>query len=143
MVLDNIDQTRQEFQLRLLGYVIMLDHVHLVVIPPVEAELGRIIGDLKRTSARDILDFLRTNDSALLEELMVVRDGRLKSVLWQKRCFDHNCRNDDAVKSRIEYCHSNPVKRGLVQNAEDWPWSSCRWYLGIKDVKLRIDVDET
>ncbi len=121
----------------------MLDHVHLVVIPPVEAELGRIIGDLKRTSARDILDFLRTNDSALLEELMVVRDGRLKSVLWQKRCFDHNCRNDDAVKSRIEYCHSNPVKRGLVQNAEDWPWSSCRWYLGIKDVKLRIDVDET
>jgi len=121
----------------------MLDHVHLVVVPPPEAELGRIIGHLKRMSARDILDFLRVGDSELLEQLMVVRDGRLKSVLWQKRCFDHNCRNDDAVRSRIEYCHINPVKRGLVQSAEDWPWSSCRWYLGMKDVKLRIDVDET
>jgi REP element-mobilizing transposase RayT len=74
MVLDNIDQTRQEFQLRLLGYVIMLDHVHLVVVPPPEAELGRIIGHLKRMSARDILDFLRVGDSELLEQLMVVRD---------------------------------------------------------------------
>lgn len=120
MIADCIDRTRNECGLHLLGYVIMPDHVHLVVIPPVELELGRIIGDLKRQSARQVLDWLRAEESPLLEQFRVVRNGRLRYALWQRRCFDHNCRNADAVKSRIEYCHNNPVTRGLVQQPEDW-----------------------
>ncbi len=41
--------------------------------------------------------------------------------------------------SGIDYIHANPVRRGLVARAEDWEWSSARWYAGLRPVKLEMD----
>ena len=41
----------------------------------------------------------------------------------------------------IEYLHANPVRRGLVAKAEDWEWSSARWFAGQRRVPLRMDED--
>jgi putative transposase len=40
----------------------------------------------------------------------------------------------------IDYIDANPVRRGLVARAEDWEWSSARWYAGLRPVKLDIDA---
>jgi hypothetical protein len=39
----------------------------------------------------------------------------------------------------IDYLHTNPVRRGLVAKAEDWEWSSARWYAGMRPVKIEMD----
>jgi len=46
----------------------------------------------------------------------------------------------EAIHAEIEYIHNNPVRRGLVARAEDWPWSSAAWYAGARDVPLVPDV---
>ena len=49
--------------------------------------------------------------------------------------------HDESIYAEIEYFHNNPVRRGLVACAEDWPWSSAGWYAGRRDVQLVPDVD--
>ncbi|MCP4566537.1 MAG: hypothetical protein GY841_03020 [FCB group bacterium] len=108
----------------LIAYVIMPEHVHLVVRPPLDAKLGYIIGEIKRQSSRLIHSILKTQDQRLLERLTIRRNKKRRFVLWQRRCFDHNCRSEESVWHKVDYCHNNPVRRGLVKNPGDWRWSS-------------------
>ncbi len=141
-VIDSIREIRLRNNLRLLAYVIMPEHVHLVVVPPVEVELGPVIGLAKNRSAHAALRALRSVDPEMLKEFRVLRNGIERNAFWERRCFDHNCRSVNAVRSRIEHCHKNPVKRGLVTSAEEWPWSSCRNYLGWKGSMMEVDTFE-
>jgi hypothetical protein len=43
------------------------------------------------------------------------------------------------LRSMIEYLHANPVRRGLVAKAEDWEWSSARWYAGMRPVPSEVN----
>ncbi len=135
-----LEKVRESYELRLLGYVIMPEHVHLVVVPPKELKLGPVIGELKHISAKRIHELLHAKNGDLIKRLIVTRNGRQQFALWQRRCFDHNCRSDESVWVKIEYCHNNPVTRELVARAEDWPWSSCGWYKGKRCVVLKMDA---
>ncbi|MBU0983419.1 MAG: transposase [candidate division Zixibacteria bacterium] len=140
LFLEELDQIRSRYDLRILGYVVMPEHVHVVVWPLDGLAFGRVVGELKSRSARAILAHLRTESTRPLDRLSVTRDGEKRTVFWQRRCYDHNCRTPEAVREKINYCHMNPVKRGLVRSPCDWRWSSFNWYEGKRDVPL--DVDE-
>ncbi len=114
-----------ESRVKIIAYVIMPEHVHLMLLPPIEATLGPIIGDIKRLSAKQIHETM-ASDSLLVRRLTVARNGQTKFALWQKRCFDHNCRTLSSVRKKIEYCHMNPVRRGLVREPHRWKWSSVK-----------------
>jgi putative transposase len=128
---------RCEKGVRLLGYVFMPDHVHLVVHPPDGLELGRVVGQVKARSARAIGQI-----PELLGEVIHSRDCESVHV-WQLRCYDHNCRSSVETREKIEYCHKNPVTRGLVEKLEKWRWSSYSWYEGIGDAPIEVDSVET
>jgi putative transposase len=140
IVADSIADVQKSSGFRLLAYVIMPEHVHLVLVPRIDSELGPLIGEIKRISARKIHLFLKRNNPALLGRFLVTRDGRPKFALWQRRCFDHNCRTEAEIWESVTYCHNNPVQRGLVGDAADWQWSSYRSYLGLPDIVLKIDI---
>jgi hypothetical protein len=53
--------------------------------------------------------------------------------------YDRNITSTEALRAVIEYIHANPVRRGLVARADDWEWSSTRWYAGLRPVKLEMD----
>jgi putative transposase len=60
--------------------------------------------------------------------------------LWQPGGgYERNITSTDALRAVIDYIHANPVRRGLVASAEDWEWSSARWYAGLRPVKLAMD----
>ena len=125
-----IDQTRQKYGLRLLGYVFMPEHVHLVIHPVDGTPVGKVIREIKSLSARE---WFRLNEPPAQD---------VTRVFWQKRCYDHNCRTAEVVREKIDYCHANPVRRGLVDEPAEWKWSSYNWYLGGRDVPLQIDEYE-
>lgn len=152
--LDELRQIRER-GIRILGYVVMPEHVHLVLSPPGGIQLGREIGVLKSRSARRMLPLLEGNSNQPIDQLyrfkssgesqdisaleMEAQNGELKRSFWHRRCYDHNCRNLESVREKIEYCHKNPVTRSLVAEPGDYPWSSYRWYAGFDEIELKID----
>ncbi len=148
-VVDKLDAVRTRHQFRLLGYVIMPEHVHLVIHPRPDSKLGLVIAEFKSRSAAQIIAAAKTHlkggapgQLVLPEECRIVRAGQRRYAFWQPRCYDHNCRTPAAVVEKINYCHNNPVKRGLVAQPGDWQWSSYGWYYGRRDVPITIDEFE-
>lgn len=123
----------------LLGWIFMPDHVHLVLVPALNERLGLLIGDIKRISARSIHEELVRKHSPLPERLSVVKETSVQFAFWQKRCYARTCRTDGEIRKTIEYCHYNPVAKGLVKHPEDWLWSSYCDYYGTEKGKLTID----
>ena len=127
LLLEELNRTRRKHGFKLLAYVIMPEHVHLVLHPPDGMPLGLVVREMKSRSAR-----------RWFAEEMSGRQGD-KRVFWQKRCYDHNCRTPEATLEKIRYCHANPVRRGLVAEPGEYYWSSYNCYLGVKDVALEVD----
>ena len=124
---DCLQAAREKHGFRLYGYVIMPDHAHLVIHPPDGIRLGLVIREIKSKTAR-----------AYFAEM----SAGLKTaprVFWQRRCFDHNCRSVETVREKIEYCHKNPVRRGLVDEPGNWEWSSYNYYEGKSSIPLPMD----
>ncbi len=108
-------------QCRVIAYVIMPEHVHLVLLPSDGTQLGLLIREIKSRSARRAHQQL---DLVSLYPELAADEGDRR--FWLRRCYDHNCRTWESVQQKIGYCHNNPVRRQLVAKAEDWKWSSIR-----------------
>ena len=143
LLIQQIAVWRVAHDIKLLGYVIMPDHVHLVLLPPEMHRLGKTIGQLKGLTARVVLRRWRQVGASVpgdlcLDGSKVEKMGR-RYALWERRCYDHNCRTESAVWEKVRYCHNNPVRRGLVADPGAWEWSSYRWYEGEREVPLPMD----
>ena len=91
---------------RLSAFVVMSNHVHLLLWP--KALLPRITKSIKGYTARECNKLL----------------GRTRKPFWQDESFDHAVRSEDEYYRIKKYIERNPVKAGLVETPEDWPWSS-------------------
>ena len=105
--LSALERVRQSYGLCVYGYVIMLEHVHLLVSEPERSTLAQALKSLKQGVARRL---------AL----------RAEEPFWQERYYDFNVWSERKFVEKLRYLHRNPVKRGLVVKPEDWPWSSFR-----------------
>jgi putative transposase len=104
--------------------------------------MSRFLQALKDPVARKALRYLKSNAPAWLARVSV-RDGqRLRRRFWQPGGgYDRHITSIEALGAMIEYIHANPVRRGRVARAEDWEWSSARWYVGLWPVRLEMDQD--
>jgi putative transposase len=104
-----LERVRQSYGLCMYGYVIMPEHVHLLVNEPERSTLAQALKSLKQGVARRL---------AL----------RAEEPFWQERYYDFNVWSERKFREKLRYLHRNPVKRGLVAKPEDWPWSSFSHY---------------
>ncbi len=128
-LLPQIITIRDDNGVKIYGYVIMPEHVHLVLHPPEGTRLGLLIGQMKA----------RASYAIITPEREILKRSNGQPAIWQRRCYDNNCRKPEIVREKINYCHNNPVVRRLVSSPGDWPWSSYRWYQGDRDVPISID----
>lgn len=101
-----LERIRLRYSFVVAGYVIMPEHVHLLVSEPRLATLAVAIQALKLSVAR----------------------RRSESPFWQARYYDFNVHSEEKRVEKLRYLHRNPVVRGRVAKPEDWPWSSFRHY---------------
>lgn len=106
-----LERARRWYGFYVVGYVVMPEHVHLLVSEPERSSLAIALKMLKQVSSRELHD--RAGDNPF----------------WQKRYYDFNVFSDHKRVEKLRYMHRNPVKRGLVEKPEDWKWSSFRHYL--------------
>jgi len=103
-------RVQQKYELLVFGYVIMPEHVHLLLNEPTRRTFAQMLQSLKQSIARQF---------AL----------RAPEPFWQGRYYDFNVFSERKFVEKLRYIHRNPVTRGLVARPEDWPWSSFRHYL--------------
>jgi putative transposase len=107
MVAEEIKATAHRFQrYRLLEFVVMPNHVHLLVVP--YGEPSEILRVLKGYTAR------------LANKIL----GRTGSPFWQDETFDHYVRHVEHQTKIRNYIVNDPVKCGLVTRSQDYKWSS-------------------
>ena len=141
-VIEAIRSARERHQMAVWAYVIMPDHVHLLVMPRAEHySIEKFMFALKRPVSWRIKQLLlATGDANLLAELTVGRARRAAFRFWQPGGgFDRNVCSLKGVECVAEYLHANPVRRGLISESTDWYWSSARWWAGDKSGPLDMD----
>ena len=73
---NHLDRLRDKYGCKLYGYVLMTNHVHIVVLPLQGTQLGRIIGELKSMSAREIIDLWQRKGLKIFDNLKIHKDGK-------------------------------------------------------------------
>ncbi len=140
--IEALDQARQRRDFFLWAYVIMPEHVHVIVWPrqPVY-EIRLIRTALKIPVQRKALAYLRRQAPEFLEQLRDSQpNGEVHYRFWQRGGgYDRNILEVTTLHTMMDYIHNNPVRRGLVSQPTDWPWSSARFYAGSEDATLRMD----
>ncbi len=123
MFVESLERTRRTHRFSVYGYVVMPEHIHLLVSEPEVSPLAKAIQALKISVARREMRYHDKDDT----------------TLWQKRYYDHNVRTYQSFVEKLRYIHRNPVKRGLVERPEDWKWSSFRHYITAQVGEVEIE----
>jgi putative transposase len=101
-----LERIRQRYRFVVAGYVVMPEHVHLLVSEPRRGTLARVVQALK----------------------LSVSLRRPERPFWQARYYDFNVHGEEKRVEKLRYMHRNPVVRGLCAKPEEWKWSSFRHY---------------
>ena len=140
-VLDALELGREQVKYDLWAYSIMPEHVHVVLLPHLGVKISQILTTLKQSVSKRALRWLEENGREFLVRLEDVSpNGKRVHRFWQRGGgYDRNLRTVNDIYEKIEYVHANPVRRGLVKNAQEWPWSSSRaWETG-EDAPIPLD----
>ena len=117
---DEWNRARERFSVSVLAYVIMPDHVHMLLWSAegknIRVFLQRILGESSKRLAQE--------------------QGRF----WKERCRVFPIYSEDIIKEKIEYIHNNPIRKGLVDDPAEWYDSSFSQLVGGLDkVLFRCD----
>jgi len=118
-----LERVRKSFGMCIYGYVVMPEHVHLLLGEPKHAKLSDAIKSLKQGVSRRLI-------------------GGAEHF-WQKRYYDFNIRDTPQHVEKLRYIHRNPVQRGLCERPEDWEWSSFRQYATGCEGQVEIECEWT
>ena len=118
-----LERVRRSYRLYVYGYVVMPEHVHLLLSEPPQDTLADALKSLKQGVSRRLI-----GDA---------------DHFWQKRYYDLNIRNYPQFVEKRRYIHRNPAKAGLCERPEDWEWSSFRHYATGCEGRVEIESEWT
>ena len=118
---DALERVRLRYLFAVAGYVVMPEHVHLLVNEPRRALLSKAVQALKLSVS------MRSQERPF----------------WLAHYYDVNVSAREKFVEKLRYIHRNPVRRGLVAQPEDWRWSSFRHYQTGMRGTVEIESDWT
>ena len=118
-----LERVRRSFRLQVYGYVVMPEHVHLLLSEPKKDTLADALKSLKQGVSRRLLN--------------------RAEHFWQKRYYDFNICDYPQFVEKLRYIHRNPVKAGLCERPERWEWSSFRRYATGFEGRVEIEPEWT
>ncbi len=146
IIIESLRYCRDNKSLEVFGYVIMSNHVHLLV-SSANGTLSDTVRDLKKYSANQIIDRIKTSNESrkrwLLNEMAFAAKQHKRNThyqLWTHNNHAVETSTNYMMDQRLEYIHQNPVKAGIVEKPEDYLYSSARNYCDGMDVLIEIDL---
>jgi putative transposase len=129
--IDELQRLNQSWPSKLITYVLMPDHFHLIVNPR-DGRIKEFAGQLKAVSAKTMV---RANRRFAFAE---TDEGH---QVWQESFKDVPLWSGWMIMQKINYIHANPVKARLVKSAKDYYWSGFRSFYSLRDEPLAVDHD--
>jgi putative transposase len=116
---NSLESMRHKYKFHILGYVVMPEHVHLLLTEPPTHPLSTVIGSLKRSTSKQLPE----------------------SPFWLPRYHDFNVFSPEKRLEKLRYLHRNPVTRGLTSTPAEHPWSSFQTYATHTQGKVTINLE--
>ncbi|MFZ0285545.1 MAG: transposase [Terriglobales bacterium] len=134
-----LEQVRGRYDFVVVGYVVMPEHIHLLISEPEKGDPSRVMQAIKQGFARRVLKQMRRRRAVGQQGLF---DDAAEHV-WQHRFYDFNVWSGRKRIEKLKYMHRNPVRQGLVAEPEQWQWSSYRSYAFGESGVVRISEVES
>ena len=131
-----LGETRDRYGFSLVGYVVMPDHVHVLISEPARATPSSVIQVLKQRVSRRLRRKKRAPAGQL--NLRFASGDDTLPRFWQRRFYDFNVWSLKKRVEKLHYMHRNPLKTRLVDHPKDWPWSSFSFYSNLKSGLIRV-----
>ena len=141
-MIEAIDRARERYRVHVWAYVIMPEHVHLLIWPAEPLyDISEILSAIKQSVAKRALAYVQQHSPTFLTRMEDRQpNGKIHHRFWQRGGgYDRNVIEPSVVYQQIEYLHNNPVRRGLCERPEDWLWSSAVDYARMRAGPLRLD----
>jgi putative transposase len=121
-----LEQVRLRYGFVVVGYVVMPEHIHLLISEPDRGTPSTLMQVLKQRFACRVLGEWRRRKNAAQTTLW--QEALDAGHVWQRRFYDFVVWTKEKRIEKLKYMHRNPVRRGLVLKADQWKWSSYRCY---------------
>ena len=146
IVIDSLQFCQQYKALEIYAFVIMSNHLHLLIRSPL-AKLSDTIKEFKSFTARKILETIDTESESRREWILNLFEFSAKQhkrnekyQVWTHENHAEIIYSNRFIDQKIQYIHENPVRSGIVACAEDYLYSSARNYAGLPGVLEIIPV---
>ena len=130
-VLDSLQYLQKSDNLKIYSYVILENHLHMVAS---SNDIAKSIKKFKSFTAKELLTLLKKkNVKTILDQLAFYKKAHKTDTeyqVWQEGMHPQLIQNEQIMIEKIEYIHNNPLKRGYVDEAKHWRYSSARDYEG-------------
>jgi putative transposase len=147
IVLDSLEYCQKNKGLHLNAYVIMTNHIHLIGWIEAPRQTYEVLRDFKRHTANKVLEAIQQEPESRREWLMHMfkyhgRGAANREIFqfWQVGYHPVELWSDEVIQQKLRYLHENPVRQGLVSQAEHWrPSSACNYHTeakGLLDIEL-------
>ncbi|WP_281614376.1 transposase [Flammeovirga sp. SubArs3] len=148
IILDSFKYCQEHKDLKIHAYVIMSNHIHMIITKGRNKNLSDILRDFKKHTAKNIVKSIEENTKESRREWMLWMFQRAGQKNPKNRDFQfwqqHNqpiiLDTSEKLLQRLGYIHDNPIKAGIVQDAKDYLYSSASNYHGMKYNLLEVDV---
>ncbi|MEP6708201.1 MAG: transposase [Pyrinomonadaceae bacterium] len=144
LFIDALAKTRSTDLFKLIGYVVMPDHFHLLA-NPLRLDISTVVGRLKGRAASSILKWLRAeeHEASLAKQALAqpLKSGQTHAV-WLQDFSAIDIWSPKFIRQKLHYIHMNPVRAGLCDHPARWPWSSYHAYLPHEAGSVPIEMDQ-
>ncbi len=143
IIIDSLKYCQKEKGLNIFAYVIMTNHIHLLVNSEKD-NISDFIRDFKKFTCKKIIDTIENELESRKKWMLnlfayeVIKNKSNKNYqLWIHDSHPIEIYSNEFIKQKVEYIHNNPVRAGIVESPEHYLYSSARNYA---DLESMIDV---
>ena len=144
LLINNLKYYRNQHNFRLIAYVIMPEHLHVILWLLGKSSISDVMRDFKKYSSVQIKEELHAEENQRLISIFRKNAIGYKGQdfkLWMDRFDRVGVYTPQVLKQKIDYIHFNPVRRNLVEDILDWKYSSARnYYLNDHSV-IKVDTE--
>ena len=141
IIIESLRYCRDKKGLHIYAYVLMLNHVHLIVsVKEGPGTLSDVIRDMKRHTSKAISVQLKRDGKVLpLRIFSQAADKSNQYQVWQQGFHPKGIVSEKFCLQKLNYIHDNPVRKGYVRRPEHWYYSSAGNYAGLTNLALEIE----
>ena len=135
IVVDSLEYCQKEKGLELYSWVLMSNHMHMIVRAKEGYELSGIIRDFKRHTSTKIVESIEQEPESRREWMLKLlqeagKEKGQKHQLWRNDNHPIELSSNEVINQKSDYIHNNPVEEGIVERASDYLYSSAKNFVG-------------